>query len=79
MVINVIFTYNPFDWHFLYEEGFWTFEVQLPMQWKHSIMLIVVVNTVATIAWEKVVVEQVTELSKRYKKSNKKMLAKHEQ
>lgn len=65
VIVNVLFTYNPFEWEILYDYDMGAI-AHIPMDWKNKIIMISIVNSIVTIMWEKIVVKSVSIQWKKY-------------
>ena len=66
MVVNLILTYNPFNWRALYDKSY-GIAADIPMEWRNYLMSLIIVNSVVTIVWEKFIVQYISQKWNEYK------------
>ena len=64
MVFNIMMTFNPFDWTFMYNQVNWAAEIPIPKFWQWYIFILAMINSAVTVFWERVVVKYVAIRSK---------------
>ncbi len=73
IVLNVFATFNPFNWQFVYDQDQWAGEWYLPLPYRIRLMILIAINSLVTIIWERVVVKFVS-VSWKERRDEKKRL-----
>ena len=77
--LNVLMTFNPFNWQFIYHQGendpyiIYRSEVPLTKEWQNTIFVLSMINSVATLLWERIVVRTVSVRWKEYRDRKEKL------
>mmetsp|Transcript_6387 Transcript_6387/g.5767 ORF Transcript_6387/g.5767 Transcript_6387/m.5767 type:complete len:119 (+) Transcript_6387:1576-1932(+) len=68
LTLNLLVTFNPFNWRIVWDP-FWGGEWPFPhgSNWHRKIFLIVVINSICTLLWERLVVTWVSVRWKAYR------------
>jgi len=67
MIVNLLLTYNPFNWA-MYDPEL-GIEVEVPSDWIRKLTFIIIINSIATMACEHLLVKKITLKWKEYKSS----------
>jgi len=76
--INLIAVFNPWDWSLFYDQDFWNLKVPIPTEWTNTLVIIIIINSFVTIAWESLGVKYLSQAWKAAKRDHKYLKAQQE-
>jgi len=74
MVLNVFVTFNPFNWQFVYNQEIWAGQWYLPLPFRIKLFILIIVNAMVTIFWERVIVKIVSVSWKERREERRKLI-----
>ncbi len=78
LCINLTAVFNPWDWSLFYDQDFWNLKVPITTEWTNTLVIIIIINSFVTIAWESLGVKYLSQAWKVAKRDHKYIKAQQE-